>query len=56
MTFPWQRVMQLGLGAMRLAPKDFWNMSLRELTATLGPTVPKLSRPDFEDLMKRYPD
>jgi uncharacterized phage protein (TIGR02216 family) len=48
--------MQLGLGVLRLAPEDFWTMSLRELTATLGPTTQKLSRSDLDDLMKRYPD
>jgi uncharacterized phage protein (TIGR02216 family) len=48
--------MEIGLGAMHLAPKDFWTMSLREFTSALGMSAPKLSRGDFEDLMKRYPD
>jgi uncharacterized phage protein (TIGR02216 family) len=48
--------MQLGLGVLRLAPRDFWNTTLREITAAFGGPMMKLSRDGFEDLMKRYPD
>ena len=32
-TFPWARAMEIGLGALRLAPRDFWAMTLPELSA-----------------------
>jgi uncharacterized phage protein (TIGR02216 family) len=55
-TFPWQRFMELGLGVLRLSPKEFWNATPREIAAALGGPAPQLLRGSFEDLMKRYPD
>ena len=48
--------MQLGLGILRLSPKDFWNATPREIAAAFGGPAPPLLRDCFEDLMKRYPD
>ena len=58
--FPWRRAMQLGLGLLRLAPRDFWTMTPRELEAALsafGFAPPsRLDRAELEDLMLRFPD
>jgi uncharacterized phage protein (TIGR02216 family) len=48
--------MQLGLGVLRLSPKDFWNATPREIAAAFGGPAPLLLRGGLEDLMKRYPD
>jgi uncharacterized phage protein (TIGR02216 family) len=50
--------MQLGLGQLRLAPKDFWSMTLRELNAALGLTASTqgMTRGDLQSLLERYPD
>jgi uncharacterized phage protein (TIGR02216 family) len=53
--FPWQRLMELGLGVLRLAPQDFWNSTPREIAAACGPQHPPLARGSFDGLMKRYP-
>ena len=49
-------MMELGMGVLRMSPKDFWNATPREIAAALGGPVPTLARSSFEDLMKRYPD
>ncbi|MBU2532999.1 MAG: phage tail assembly chaperone [Alphaproteobacteria bacterium] len=57
--FPWDDVIAFGLGELRLAPRDFWSMTPRELVAAAGrnprgqapPTRQQLAR-----LMQRYPD
>jgi uncharacterized phage protein (TIGR02216 family) len=49
-------MMQLGLGVLRLAPKDFWNSTPREIAAAFGGPAPALARDSLEELMKRYPD
>ncbi len=52
--------MAFGLGALRLAPRQFWAMTPRELAAAAraggagGPAPP--SRGDMHALMARYPD
>lgn len=55
--FPWGPVMRFGLGELRLAPRDFWAMTLPELRAAIGRTraVPP-PRDALADLMARYPD
>jgi len=53
--FPWARLMQLGLAELRLAPRDFWSMTLKELNAALRQAGP-LSRRDLDFLMERFPD
>lgn len=57
--FPWKAVMAAGLGRMRLAPKDFWSMTPRELAAVLDPAPligPAPNRSDLALLMRAYPD
>jgi len=50
--------MALGLGRLRLAPRDFWALSLPEWRAMLAPfrAAPSLTRGGLDDLMKAYPD
>ena len=49
--------MELGLGVLRLAPRDFWAATPRELAAALGGTRrPSMAREDLEHLMQRFPD
>jgi len=54
--------MALGLGVLRLAPGEFWSMSLPELNAAItGLTGAALAdapptRDDFGALMQRFPD
>lgn len=55
MRFPWRALMYLGLGRLRLAPADFWAMTLRELHAALG-VRSVLRRADLDDLMRKFPD
>ncbi|MEP1206728.1 MAG: phage tail assembly chaperone [Rhizobiaceae bacterium] len=58
--FPWQQVMRFGLGQLRLAPKDFWALSLPELNAALRfhhpAAVSLLSRQDLNQMMHKHPD
>ena len=55
-TFPWARLMHLGLGVLRLSPSEFWATTPREIAAAFGGPTPQPLRNSFEDLMKRYPD
>lgn len=56
-TFPWQRMMQVGLGNLRLSPDQFWRSSPREIAAAWGvPPHPKLLRQDLNEMMEKYPD
>ncbi|MFK8034282.1 MAG: rcc01693 family protein [Hyphomicrobiales bacterium] len=56
--FPWQEVMRLGLGVMRLPPQHFWRLTPREFIAICGhsqaATPP--SKSDLYDLMRQFPD
>ena len=60
--FPWDDVMGLGLGVLRLAPAHFWAMTPRELDAALRglfgrpATAPSPPRATLETLMRRFPD
>jgi uncharacterized phage protein (TIGR02216 family) len=58
--FPWARAMEIGLGHLRLEPRDFWRMTLPELAAAArdGATsgAPPASRRALDDLMARFPD
>jgi uncharacterized phage protein (TIGR02216 family) len=47
--------MQLGLGVLRLGPRDFWSSTLREIAAAF-PAAPRPTRRDLDDLMQRFPD
>lgn len=53
--------MALGLGLLRLSPRDYWAMTPRELAAALGvlPAGDEALPPDraaFAALMQRFPD
>ena len=55
--FPWGQVLHAGLGRMKLAPKDFWAMTPRELAAALmAPEAQPLTRARLLALMEEYPD
>jgi uncharacterized phage protein (TIGR02216 family) len=58
--FPWARAIGLGIGVLKLSPKDFWAMTPRELACALrelgiGGDAPP-GRDILEQLMKRFPD
>jgi uncharacterized phage protein (TIGR02216 family) len=53
--------MALGLGLLRLRPRDFWAMTPVELGAALRPLFPAggadpLRRGDLKRLMQQFPD
>jgi uncharacterized phage protein (TIGR02216 family) len=58
--FPWRRAMQLGLGYLRLSPRDFWQMTPKELAAALTAAEALLPAPldrnDLNKLMQLFPD
>lgn len=61
--FPWDAVLHVGLGLLRLSPRDFWRMSPREFAAAAGALHPtaagapgRLVRRDLEKLIERFPD
>jgi uncharacterized phage protein (TIGR02216 family) len=58
--FPWARAIGLGLGVLRLSPRDFWAMTPRELAFALrergvGGDAPP-DHDTLQQLMKRFPD
>jgi uncharacterized phage protein (TIGR02216 family) len=57
--FPWDEAIGFGLGVLKLAPDDFWRMTLRELALAakaLNRQGSGLDRAAFAQLMQRYPD
>jgi uncharacterized phage protein (TIGR02216 family) len=54
--------MTAGLGTLRLAPRDFWSMTPRELDAALRGALglvamsPAMTRADLTALMAAFPD
>ncbi|MDE2444796.1 MAG: phage tail assembly chaperone [Alphaproteobacteria bacterium] len=54
--FPWGRLMQLGLGHMRLAPSEFWRSTPREILAACGAPPQPMLRQNLDELMERFPD
>ena len=57
--FPWGEAMRFGLGVLRLAPRDFWAMTPRELASAWGAVIgdrAALGRDEFNGLMERFPD
>lgn len=62
MRFPWDQMMQMGLGRLHLSPDQFWSMSPHELSAAikglLGPvgSTPPMNRADLDQLLARFPD
>ncbi len=61
-TFPWARLMQIGLGLLRLPPVVFWSMTPCEIRAAAhfysesDRGAPAMARPVLDALMTRYPD
>lgn len=61
-SFPWRQAMAIGLGVLRLSPRDFWSMTPRELEAAFvgltqgGHPVSPMSAAELDALMKRHPD
>lgn len=59
--FPWDDLIGLGLGLLRLSPRDFWSMTPREMAHVLrslgldGAAGPP-GRRSLEALMALYPD
>jgi len=57
--FPWAAAMRFGLGVLKLAPRDFWALTPRELAAAWGAVVGSgatLERSELAKMMERYPD
>lgn len=57
--FPWEAAMRFGLGVLRLAPRQFWAMTPRELAAAWGAVLGArsvLGRGELDGLMERFPD
>nr|WP_245195784.1 rcc01693 family protein [Aureimonas populi] len=52
--------MALGLGRLRLAPRDFWTMTPRELARAMAPFTGPVAAPPTREalhaLMRRFPD
>ena len=52
--------MAIGLGLLRLSPRDFWSMTPRELEGAMRALSPAgraaPGRAELEALMKRFPD
>ena len=52
--------MTVGLGILRLAPRDFWCMTPRELAHALAPlaptSAPPIARAGLVAMMQRFPD
>lgn len=57
---PWDDLMRLGLGHLKLPPKQFWSMTPRELKAAsdaiMGQGVLPPKRRDLATMMQRFPD
>lgn len=56
--FPWDDVLAVGLGLLRLSSKDFWSMTTREFAAIVRGFDPggRLQRSDLNELMSTFPD
>lgn len=58
--FPWETAMGFGLGVLRLAPREFWGMTPRELAlayqALCGRRTAPPGREALDELMRRFPD
>ncbi|MBB5046536.1 putative phage protein (TIGR02216 family) [Rhodopseudomonas rhenobacensis] len=58
--FPWAEAMRFGFGVLRLAPREFWAMTPRELAhaivAVRGVAAAPLDRATLDALLRRFPD
>ena len=55
-TFPWARLMQLGLGVLKLSPSEFWCSTPREIAAAFGAPPQPMLRQNLDEMMERFPD
>jgi uncharacterized phage protein (TIGR02216 family) len=54
---PWAAWFRFGVGALRLAPRDFWRLSLWEWLELIGAqTTPAPTYAELEALMRAHPD
>lgn len=57
MKFPWAEMMAMGLGRLRLSPRDFWAATPREIAAAFPTRKPAaLPRGVLEQLLQQFPD
>ena len=58
--FPWDRLIGIGLGLLRLSPRDFWAMTPREFAHVLrtlgGAASDAPGRSGLQALMTMFPD
>jgi uncharacterized phage protein (TIGR02216 family) len=55
--FPWDEVMAIGLGVLRLSPKDFWAVTPHEFALAVGKLRPQApDRRALDALMNAFPD
>ena len=57
--FPWDEAMAFGFARLRLAPRDFWSMTPRELAAAMAAYARPVTAPEravLARLMENYPD
>jgi uncharacterized phage protein (TIGR02216 family) len=55
--FPWARFMALGLGVLRMPPREFWAATPREIAAAFpAQAAPRMPREILDMLMQRFPD
>lgn len=53
----WAGWLRYAVGDLRLTPREFWDLSLREwLMLTQGPVERRMERRDLEQLMLQFPD
>ena len=58
--FPWDTVMAVGFGLLRISPKTFWSMTPREIERAMSVIWPasglNLGREELAALMSAFPD
>lgn len=57
--FPWEAVLSLGFGRLRLSSTAFWAMTPRELAAAANPAPRRagaMTRTALDALMRTFPD
>jgi uncharacterized phage protein (TIGR02216 family) len=54
--FPWGALLRTGLLDMHMAPRDFWQSTLRELSAVFPKSQNTPDRDALTKLMNEFPD